>query len=694
MAVIALITVAPILGRLLVNHLASRLLGEPVTVSWLKVGFAPLRLTAIKVHLGSPLGPKAERVTLTFPGSNLWQGRIEPQTIEIVGLRASADLSDNAFEVAGVEVAALAERLKAPPGAENEGAEDAPVVGLRDFEMILKQNLIELPSLRLSVDSASIVGGAIKIAEGRLGFLKDKAELLKITSAAWELPPSRKLDIALTTAPGHAEIGGYFDPWTGQSRLNLALTEIPVSLLLRFLRNLPLQPNSGSITAKATLEIAGESRLKGKLLARDLKSAAPDLRWPKEVAAVAELRADFEWSQKGLAIDTLRLNWPYLLASRHPDRFFPLTELGVGPAVREQSRAAPPVAASPGSKLPESSAGGSNAITLRSLAIHNGRLDYVDHSVTPPLWVGAAAIEGSAAGFSSTSGGFTALDLTFRRDEILPGSIKISRDGKQTKSHFKLPGTSLISINPWLEPALGYRATAGRLDLEGSGILEGSLLRGKLEMQLRRAGFESGGNDEIKKATGVALPLALALLEDPSGIASLELDVEGDLSRRSGRLSPLVSRAAMRAVAAALVSPLAVLGSLFKTKDGSDTFTIDPVPFPVGSAVLEPRGQARVEELGLLLGSHPELLLVLKPLLAESDESSLGRDALPELAASRSQTLLQAFQSAGLPAARLLALPWSPADPRSPRPGGAVELRERPDDGASASRLGSDPKPQ
>ncbi len=93
MAVIALITVAPTLGRLLANHLASRLLGEPVTVSWLKVGFAPLRLTAIKVHLGSPLGPKAERVTLTFPGSNLWQGRVEPQTIEIVGLRASADLS-------------------------------------------------------------------------------------------------------------------------------------------------------------------------------------------------------------------------------------------------------------------------------------------------------------------------------------------------------------------------------------------------------------------------------------------------------------------------------------------------------------------------------------------------------------------------------------------------------------------------
>ncbi len=662
MGVLALITLAPTLGRLAAAHLATRLLATPVQLAWLGLEFEPLTITASGVAIGPEEGPRAAAVRVGLDPSRLGRGELAPREIVVEGLRLHAEVGKHGFVVAGTTpellgfTGAMPTTVRAARDVREDRVDMAPPVELRDARLVLRWPESALVTLDLRFDRLDLRDGTVE-GLGQLSALGAQApRTARITDLRWTPSPAGRFAAHLSgpDRAGRLGVEGRIDPASSSLDLALAFDALPATLLTSFVRpeTLALPPRTGRITGATRVEVGpGQARIYGDLTARDLATASTRPDAPEEVLAVATAAATFGWEPGRLTVERLRLDWPYGMLARHAERFFPFAGSGG--------------AASPGA----------TTVTVRELTVAHGRVDYVDHTLEPSLWAGASDLGASGRDLDLASGAVGSLALTFRRDEILPSSVKLERTRGETEITLDLPGTSLASINPWIEPLLGYRATGGRLDLSGSGALRGREIEGELALDLQRARFEQTAADRVYDATGVPLPVALSLLADRAGVARIDLDLAGDLHRGEANLSPLVGRALLRAVAGALTSPLAVLGNLFGTGGAPDAFAIEPLPFPAGSARLDATGSARVTQISRLLAMHPELMLLYKPMLARSDEQALGAAALPRLAADRSAALAAAFTGAGLTPERLVSATWTAADPPSKAPGGYVELR-------------------
>ena len=529
-----------------------------------------------------------------------------------------------------------------------------------------------------------ITGGRIDARDGRIAIRRDDHRVaLEVSSFSWRDVASGRtgeLTLALRAADGGTvDVGGRLgiDPPAIDATARLTGVELPP---LAALATPPLALSRG--TASGTIAASGAPAapaIEATLDVSQLHTAPPSASESDRVLAVDRLEARFTvgaGASGEVHVSSLRLSYPYAMIARDADGIFPLDAVS-GPA----SPSAPESTGEPAARPAEDA---TRTVRLDAVVIDGGRVDFVDHTTTPPYWMGIAALAGTLQGAGIAPPALAQVQLAARQDELHPLAASVRRTGdRRWQGNASLQGLSLATLNPYLSPVLGYEAQAGTLSAELGATLEGSRLAATTALSLDDVAVRQTGLDVIQRETGVPLGVALGLLKDVGGEIALDVPVEIDTVTGEYALGSFVTQAIGRAVLGALSSPLRWLGMLFGTDGPPHALAIEPVPFAAGSGTLDGAGDTRVGQIARILQSHPELDVILKAQIAQADADAAGPGGLADLARRRVDAVRAAFASgrAGAPilASRLIVAEWTmPANGAlDPAPGVYVEVQSR-----------------
>ncbi len=285
MGLLALITLAPTLGRLAAAHLATRRLGTPVQVAWLGLEFKPLTITASGITIGPDRGPRAAAVRVGLDPTRLWRGDFAPQQIVIERLRLHAEVGNHGFIVTGVTPELLGLAAATPPAMNDaatsrENRASPPSVELGDARLVLRWPESDLAPLDLRFNRLDLRDGIVR-GSGQVVALGGQAPRpARITDLRWTLSPAGRFAAHLTDPDRSGRLGieGRIHPTRGSLDLVLAFDGFPAALLASFVRpgTRALPPHTSSITGRTRVDVGpGRAEVRSELFGSD---GAPDVR--------------------------------------------------------------------------------------------------------------------------------------------------------------------------------------------------------------------------------------------------------------------------------------------------------------------------------------------------------------------------------------------------------------------------------
>jgi hypothetical protein len=213
--------------------------------------------------------------------------------------------------------------------------------------------------------------------------------------------------------------------------------------------------------------------------------------------------------------------------------------------------------------------------------------------------------------------------------------------------------------------------------------LTGSNLAADTHLVLSRFAMRAAGEDAVEQKIGAPLSVVLAMMKDTHGDIHLELPIAGDIADNQYRVGNLLREALGNTLLGTLRAPLGLLRGIFRRDEG-EQFDLRPIPFPAGSAVLGPDGDARIAEIVRLLGRQTALCVVLIPQPSRSDLDAVKAanaadpmDALATLARTRATTVSERLTNGqGIAPGRVTTEAWKAAEPSiEGDPGVDVQLR-------------------
>lgn len=607
---------------------------------------------------------------------DLGAGTTDLGRISITAPRISAELTDDGLFYPGLVPGLVGSGL-APP-ADDEPVPGKPTAGDRGR------------------GAWRITGGRIDAKDGAIAVRRDEHRTsFTLPSFSWrDIRSGHEGELQLSL---RADAGGTIDV---SGRLGIDPPELDatidvVSLALPGLAALAKPPlGLGRGVASATVQLTGDPaspRVVATLDVEDLHTTPPSSATPDRVLAVARLETRLSIApgeSRDVAIDWLRLSYPYAMIERDATGVFPLSVFATPTHDTTETSPASSSDVAESSPAPRRVSADDHrpqrTIRITSLSAEGGRVDFVDRTTAPPYWTGLAQIEASARGVRLAPPALDDLTLSGRQDEMHPVRATVRRVGDERwQGEAVVDGMSLATLNPYLSPVLGYEAQSGTLSLTLGGTLDGARLVATSELTLDDVAMRQTGLDVIQRETGVPLTVALGLLKDVSGEIELAVPVEVDTQTGRYALGSFVTQAIGRAVLGALSSPLRWLGMLFGTDGPPHALAIDPIPFAAGSAALDAAGTTRLTQVARILASHADLDVILKAQIAPADRDAVGEAGLTDLARRRVEAVRDAFASARYGAAilpsRLLIAPWTPPanGELDPAPGVYVELQGR-----------------
>ncbi len=402
------------------------------------------------------------------------------------------------------------------------------------------------------------------------------------------------------------------------SRITFTPRDVALPEVVSLLR-LPVAFSAGRVDGQLVAHVAdGPVRYTGTLAIRGAKSV-PDAARPEDVFAWDELTltlAETTFVPLDLHVSRLALAWPYLMVHREATGVYPLT-------LSRPGTDAP--APSPDGEQPTAHA--RPWLRVDTGTIHGGRIELYDTTLSPAFGMDLADLAGSFDDLSAAPWSAARLQLAGAGDELSPFHLDGTARGHDAALGFTIERLRLPPLSRYLEPSLGYEIASGIARIESTVDVEHAALDARNELALSRLALRRSGSDVVGDAIGMPLPVALALMKDLRGNIHLTVPVHGNVASSEYRLGSLVGNAIREGLIGAVSTPLRLLGSIFR-RDDTESYDLEPVPFPPGSAALGPDGDARVAQVARLLGRHTELRASLIPVPASADVVSFRDEAM------------------------------------------------------------------
>lgn len=166
---------------------------------------------------------------------------------------------------------------------------------------------------------------------------------------------------------------------------------------------------------------------------------------------------------------------------------------------------------------------------------------------------------------------------------------------------------AMENFTPYTGKFIGRELASGKLDLDLKYNIQKSDLKAQNNIIINK--LELGDKVESKDAVSLPLELAIALLEDRSGIIDLSLPISGNVDDPQFSIAPIVWKAFVNLITKALTAPFSLLGAVF----GFDADEIKSVNFDYGQSEITPIQKETLDKISKILTKRPNIVLKLQP---------------------------------------------------------------------------------
>jgi outer membrane protein OmpA-like peptidoglycan-associated protein len=300
-------------------------------------------------------------------------------------------------------------------------------------------------------------------------------------------------------------------------------------------------------------------------------------------------------------------------------------------------------------------------ITIDTVRIENGVLDFSDLFIKPKFAADAKNLRGSVKGLSSKPR--TRADVLLEGEVNKYSPVKISgqinplSEEKYADLVMSFKNFDLTTTSPYSGKFAGYRIEKGKLSLNLKYKVSGDDFSGENEIVVEQ--LTLGERVESPDATELPVSLAVALLKDSNGNIELDVPVEGDLNDPHFDYGKVVSDAVSKIITNIVSSPFAALGSLV----GGSGEELSHIEFEFGSATLRPEQIEKLDKLAKALQERPGLRLEItgradkeddRSVLTEIENKAVDDGRLRQLAQERSKQIkTHLVETGGIPSERI-----------------------------------------
>ncbi|MBI3131616.1 MAG: DUF748 domain-containing protein [Acidobacteria bacterium] len=342
-------------------------------------------------------------------------------------------------------------------------------------------------------------------------------------------------------------------------------------------------------------------------------------------------------------------------------------------------------------------AGAAMPLTINLMKVAQGRLSFIDRSLSPNAALLLSDLEGTYDQLSSAPGARSQVLFTGKAGGVGPlrieGKAYPLRTDEDTDVRMSLQGAELTDLDPYSRKYLGYTLQKGKLGANLRLHIQKRKLSAVAQAKLDQ--LYLGDKVESKDATWIPVKLGLALLRDRHGVIDMEVPVDGSLDDPNIHWGGMAWKALLNLFAKAATSPFSLLGNLFG--GGAD---LSSVAFAPGESELTADAPKVIQGLVKSLQERPALGLELEgaadPL---ADGGALRRRVLEDRVRAQAWSLAGkggAADSAYVPSAparatalRALHDKAFPVPPRDPK---ATKAPEAPLTEVESRLLGSIPE--
>lgn len=248
-------------------------------------------------------------------------------------------------------------------------------------------------------------------------------------------------------------------------------------------------------------------------------------------------------------------------------------------------------------------------VEIDSVKLENGKIDFLDRSITPNYASSFSELSGTVAGLSSQAGILAAVNISGKLDQHAPllitGTVNPLADELFADLAFDFRDIELSPTTPYTGKYIGYTVAKGKLSLDLKYLVEGRKITGKNKAFLDQ--FTLGDTVESPDAMKLPINLAIALLKNRKGEITLNVPVSGDLDDPEFSIGGIVFKVIVNLIAKAATSPFALLGALIP--EGEDLQYVD---FSSGSSLIEEKQLAGLETIARALFDRPGLKMDIK----------------------------------------------------------------------------------
>ncbi|OZI71181.1 DUF748 domain-containing protein [Bordetella genomosp. 12] len=245
-------------------------------------------------------------------------------------------------------------------------------------------------------------------------------------------------------------------------------------------------------------------------------------------------------------------------------------------------------------------------ISVNSVTLTHGRMNFTDRFVKPNYTAELSAIEGSVSAVSSRSPKPAQVKIGGRVYTTAPFSISgtvqpfaqyLALDLKASAKGVDLPRFTTYSAK-----YVGYPIKRGKLSLDVEYQIKNRALQASNRVVLNQ--LTLGDKTDSKDALQLPVLLAVALLKDSKGNIDINLPISGSLDDPQFSVGGIIVRVFVNLIVKAVTAPFNLLAAAF---GGGEELSY--VEFAPGSADLSADSLARLQTLAKALNDRPSLKL-------------------------------------------------------------------------------------
>ena len=291
------------------------------------------------------------------------------------------------------------------------------------------------------------------------------------------------------------------------------------------------------------------------------------------------------------------------------------------------------------------SAGGSAAISIKTITLQGGKVDFIDNYVKPQVHLAMRDLGGTISGLDNIKENSADVRLIGKVGGNVPLEIK-GRINPLIEKPFidvslNFPGFDLSQFTPYSGKYLGYTMEKGQLAFSLAYRVADNKLSGQNKIQLNQ--FTFGSPVASPQATKLPVKLAVALLKDREGNIDLDLPVRGDLNDPQFSLGGLILKMFVNLITQIVTSPFKMLGAVFGGGEELAYLEFDP-----GQSAISPDKIEKLNTLEEILYERPGLSLEIQGQVdPQQDAEGLRRMRFEEqLKADKLKALVAAGRNA------------------------------------------------